>query len=136
MTPLLRQIPRIALLLLLVGCAPVAAAPSGPRPMQLERLYFGRNIGDTAVVSDSAWGVFVREELTPAFPEGSTTWNAVGRWLAPDRSMVHEQTYVVELLHEVTPEFEGRVRRVIDAYKARFAQQAVLRIVTNVQAAF
>lgn len=45
-------------------------------------LYFGRNIGDTAVVSDSAWQLFVRETVTPAFPEGSTVWEAAGRRLA------------------------------------------------------
>ena len=28
-------------------------------PVLLERLYFGRNIGDAAVVSDSAWAAFV-----------------------------------------------------------------------------
>lgn len=105
-------------------------------PAHLERLYFGRNIADTAVVSDSAWGTFVRDVLTPQFPEGATVWDASGQWRAPNGVLVREPSWVVELLHPATPESEARVQDVIDAYKRRFAQQAVLRMVTNVRATF
>lgn len=108
----------------------------GLRDAHLERLYFGRNIGDTAVVSDSAWSRFVREILTPAFPEGATVWDASGQWRAPDGTTVRERSFVVELLHLVTPDVERRVQTVMDEYKRRFAQQSVLRMVTNVRASF
>jgi hypothetical protein len=121
--------------LALTGCA-TFGNHDGLRPAHLERLYFGRNIGDTAVVTDSAWKLFVREVLTPAFPEGSTVWEAAGQWSAPDGSQVREQSFVVELLHLVTPDVEARVQRVINTYKVRFAQQSVLRMVTNVRASF
>lgn len=119
-----------------------ASAPRGEyrgatlSPAHLERLYFGRNIADTAVVSDSAWGTFVRDVLTPRFPEGATVWDASGQWRAPNGVLVREPSWVVELLHPATPESEARVQDVIETYKRRFAQQAVLRMVTNVQAAF
>jgi hypothetical protein len=106
------------------------------KPAHLERLYFGRNMADTAVVSDSAWAVFVHDVLTPSFPEGATVWDASGQWRAPDGTTVRERSFVVELLHLVTPDVEMRVQRVIDAYKSRFAQQSVLRMVTNVRATF
>lgn len=108
----------------------------GLRPAHLERLYFGRNIGDTAMVSDSAWQQFMRETVTPAFPEGATVWEAAGQWRAPDGTLVRERTFVVELLHQVAPEVEGRVQYVIDEYKRRFAQQSVLRMVTDVRSNF
>jgi len=108
----------------------------GLQDAHLERLYFGRNIGDTAVVSDSAWSSFLREVITPTFPEGATVWEAAGQWRAPDGTLVRERSFVVELLHLVTPEVEQRVQSVIDAYKRRFAQQSVLRMVTNVRASF
>jgi hypothetical protein len=122
-------------------CATTAACASLPRrdglrDAHLERLYFGRNIGDTAVVSDSAWSAFVREVITPNFPEGATVWDAAGQWRSPDGTLVRERSFVVELLHLVTPEVEQRVENVIDAYKRRFAQQSVLRMVTNVRASF
>ena len=120
----------------LMGCASLGRSNGGLRPAHLERLYFGRNIGDTAVVSDSAWGGFVRDVLTPAFPEGATVWDAAGQWRAPNGALVRERSFVVELLHLVTPDVEARVQQVIDAYKKRFSQQSVLRMVTDVRATF
>ncbi len=108
----------------------------GLRSAHLERLYFGRNIGDTATVSDSAWTRFVHDVITPAFPEGATVWDAAGQWRAPDGTVVRERSFVVELLHLVTPDVEQRVERVMQSYKQRFAQQSVLRMVTNVRASF
>ena len=127
-----------ALLLLVpfvVGCASLGRS-DGLRDAHLERLYFGRNIGDTSVVSDSAWAVYVKETITPAFPEGLTVWESAGQWRAPDGTLVRERGFVVELLHLVTPDVEHRVQLVMDDYKRRFAQQSVLRIVTHVRASF
>ena len=117
------------------GCA-LAGRGSGLRPAHVERLYFGRNIGDSAVVSDSAWAAFVRDVLTPAFPDGATTWDAAGQWRAPDGTLVRERSFVVELVHLVTRDVEASVYRVIEEYKRRFAQQSVMRIVTDVRASF
>jgi hypothetical protein len=115
----------------------MGAGPPGLRPAHVERLYFGRNIGDSAVVSDSAWASFVREVLTPAFPEGATVWDASGQWRSPTTGeLVRERSFVVELVHLITPDVEQRVQRVMDAYKQRYAQESVLRLVTNVWASF
>jgi hypothetical protein len=108
----------------------------GLQDAHLERLYFGRNMGDTAVVSDSAWSAFLHDTVTPAFPEGMTVWESAGQWRAPDGTLVRERGFVVELLHLVTPDIENRVQRVIGDYKKRFAQQSVLRVVTSVRASF
>jgi len=126
---------RTVLALLLGGCVSLSRQ-DGLRKGHLERLYFGRNIGDSATVGDSAWHAFVRETVTPAFPEGATVWEAAGQWRAPDGTLVRERSFVVELLHLVTPDVEGRVQQVTDDYKRRFAQQSVLRMVTNVRASF
>jgi hypothetical protein len=126
----------LLLCLSLGACASANGPPAGLQAAHLERLYFGRNIGDSATVSDSAWAGFVRDVLTPAFPEGSTVWEAAGQWRAPDGALVREKSFVVELLHLVTPDVETRVQRVMDSYKQRFAQQSVLRMITNVMASF
>jgi hypothetical protein len=42
----------------------------------------------------------------------------------------------VEFVHLVGPEAEDRVQAVIDEYKRRFAQQAVMRVVTEARASF
>ena len=130
-----------ALLIALVPVVFSAACASSGRPPGLEaahveRLYFGRNIGDTAMVSDSAWNHFVRTVLTPGFPEGATVWDAAGQWRAPNGELVRERSFVVELVHLVTPDVEARVQRVIEDYKRIFAQRSVLRLVTNAWAGF
>lgn len=128
---------RAAALALTVGaCSSGLNQPTGLKAAHVERLYFGRNIGDTAVVSDSAWNGFVRTVLTPAFPEGATVWDAAGQWRAPNGELVRERSFVVELVHLVTPDVEARVQRVMADYKRQFAQQAVLRLVTNAWAGF
>ena len=137
------RLTRIRLAIPLVLAVATTACLPGVRPggagsstTHLERLYFGRNIADTAVVTDSAWGSFLRDVLTPQFPAGATVYDASGQWRAPNGVLVREPSYVVELLHPATPESEGKVRTVIEAYKTRFAQQAVLRMTTNVRAVF
>lgn len=125
----------VVLIVASTGCASLTRR-DGLRDAHLERLYFGRNIGDSAVVSDSAWASFVRETITPSFPEGATVWDAAGQWRAPDGTVVRERSFVVELLHLVTPDVERRVQLVMNDYKRRFAQQSVLRMVTNVRASF
>ena len=119
----------------LTACAG-RAHPPGLKPAHVERLYFGRNIGDTASVSDTAWTTFVHEVLTPNFPEGATIWDAAGQWRDPSGRTVREKSFVVELVHLVTPDVEARVVRVMDAYKRRFAQQSVLRLVADAWASF
>jgi hypothetical protein len=129
---------RPLLLAALVSVAACAgrAHPTGLRPAHVERLYFGRNMGDTATVSDSAWAGFVRDVLTPNFPDGATVWDAAGQWRDPTGQTVREKSFVVELVHFVTPDVEARVLRVVDSYKRRFAQQSVLRIVAEAWASF
>ena len=119
---------------LTTACA--SGRPRGLQPAHVERLYFGRNIGDTSIVSDSAWNGFVRTVLTTAFPEGATVWDAAGQWRAPNGQLVRERSFVVELVHLVTPDVEARVQRVMGDYKRIFAQQSVLRLVTNAWAGF
>jgi hypothetical protein len=133
---MLRPSIRAAALVLTVGACTGLNRPNGLKAAHVERLYFGRNIGDTAVVSDSAWNTFVQTVLSPAFPEGATVWDAAGQWRAPNGSLVRERSYVVELVHLVTPDVEARVQRVLADYKRLFAQESVLRLVTNVWAAF
>jgi hypothetical protein len=113
------------------GACAHATRPAGLKATHVERLYFGRNIGDTAVVSDSAWNGFVKTVLTPAFPEGATVWDAAGQWRAPNGDLVREPSFVVELVHVATPDIEVRVQHVMTEYKLRFSQQSVLRLVTT-----
>ena len=123
----------LASALLLTGCASVAAIPASS-PSQLDRLYFGRAIADTGVVTDSAWSGFLRDVVTPRFPEGITVLRAEGQWKSANGSIVREPSFLLEVVHQRTPAVEAALAEIIAEYKRRFQQEAVLRITSEVQA--
>ena len=93
-------------LALLAACRAVPAARPVPAPcpagmaMIREELYFGRGLADGGEVSDSTWQVFLRDELTPRFPDGVTILDARGQWRGPSGLLVQERSWVVVLYHE------------------------------------
>jgi hypothetical protein len=102
-----------------------------------ERLYFGRNIGNTLGVTDSAWTVFVREVVGVKLPAGFTFWAAEGLWRGSDGQPVREPSFVLEVLHpERSASADSAIVAIIVAYKRRFNQESVLRVVTNGRASF
>src|SRR5687768_12410641 len=58
-----------------------------------DRLYFGRGVRDGETVSDSAWAAFLREVVTPRFPDGLTVYRAEGQWREDDGLILREQTF-------------------------------------------
>jgi hypothetical protein len=124
----------LLLLTLPLGCAP--AIQSGARePVVVERLYFGRNVADTLIVTDSAWAAFVTEVVTPRFPAGLTVWSATGQWRDPDGHIQREPSFVLELvLPTRTDDSDTAIAAIIADYKRRFRQEAVLRVVMPARA--
>jgi hypothetical protein len=114
----------------LLACAPSMQVP-GTEPAVTERLYFGRNIGDTLGVTDSAWTVFVTEVVSARLPRGFTLWKAEGQWRGTDGRPRRESTFVLEVVHsERSADTEVAILAIITEYKRRFSQQAVLRVIT------
>lgn len=117
----------------LAACRP--ARPAGPLPhscaggeaMVREEVYFGRGIPGGGEVSDSAWAAFLREEVTPRFPEGITVLEAQGQWKGRDGTIVRERTWVLVLYHPPSEERAAAVAALARAYATRFGQEAVLR---------
>jgi hypothetical protein len=95
----------------------------------VERLYFGRNLGDTLIVTDSAWAAFVTEVVTPHFPAGLTVWPATGQWRESNGRIQREPSFVLELvLPTRTAASDTAITAIIAEYKRRFRQEAVLRV--------
>jgi hypothetical protein len=118
------------------GCATHArlACDAESRAMVEERLYFGTQRPDGgAPVSDAEWAAFVADTVAPAFPDGFTTWDAQGGWRGADGRAIREASHVLSVVH---PGREGddagaggtAIAAVAAAYKARFAQEAVMRV--------
>lgn len=113
----------------LSGCSTLwapACAP-GERLSIAEVVYFGAN-KPAGVVSSEEWSTFLREVVTPKFPGGLSAWQASGQWRGGNGKLIKESTFVLSLVHAREPSFEASVRAIISEYKARFQQEAVLRV--------
>jgi hypothetical protein len=96
-----------------------------------DRLYFGRSIPDSGgTVSDSAWTGFLREVVTPRFPDGLTVYHAEGQWRQGDGRILREETFVLEIVHPAGPSADADFREIAAEYKRRFCQQSVMRVTT------
>jgi hypothetical protein len=124
------------LVVVLGGCASIPRTTPATTRYQLDRLYFGRAIADTGLVSDSAWAVFVREVVTPRFPAGITFWRGEGQWRSSTGAVVREPSVVLEIIHVPSQSAEDALQAVILEYERRFLQEAVLRVTTDVRAQF
>ena len=120
----------VLLVVALSACAP-KIQPGGLEPVVTERLYFGRNIGNTLGVTDSTWAVFVREVVSARL-DGFTVYAAEGSWKG-----TREPSFVLEVVHpERSASADSAIVAIIGEYKRRFNQESVLRVVTNGRASY
>jgi Protein of unknown function (DUF3574) len=121
--------------------APTIASRSQPGCMSLgisytrTTLYFGLS-RPAGKVSDRRWRAFLREQVTPRFPNGLTVWNASGQWKRKDGHIVREPAKVLLLVHKESPAADAGIRAIITAYKQSFQQESVLWETAQVCAAF
>ena len=92
-----------------------------------DALYFGTG-KPVGVVSAAEWAGFLEVAVTPRFPRGLTVSQAAGQWRGADGSIVRESTYVLHLVHPNDAQSEASVAAIVEAYKAQFSQEAVLRV--------
>jgi hypothetical protein len=129
----------IALMPLLAACAATAPeraqpaavsvsadCPSGETPALRSALYFGSDIPGGGTVDAAAWQAFLADEASRRFPDGLTWFEGHGQWRADAGALVHEASRVLILLHPADRETQQRVDALADAYRQRFAQEAVL----------
>lgn len=118
--------------LVLGGCSvtrDLRCAP-GEQAAASEWLYFG-TAKPGGTVSAAEWSLFLAGSVTPRFPAGLTVWPAAGQWQAADGSITREDSFVLNLVHPATEAAEQSIGALIGEYKARFRQEAVLRVRTQ-----
>ena len=98
-------------------------------------LYFGLN-RRAGNISEGQWKTFLREEVTPRFPQGLTVWQAGGQWRRPDGAIVRERSKVLLLVHDDKTEVRSAITSIIERYKHLFEQESVLWETARVCAAF
>jgi hypothetical protein len=95
-----------------------------------DRLYFGQSIPGGDSVSAEAWTSFLRDVVTPRFPQGLTVWRAEGQWLEQSGVLAREPVVVVEIIHRGGLAVDSALENIVAEYKRRFRQEAVLRVTT------
>jgi hypothetical protein len=107
------------------------SCPDGQEAAVQELIYFGTTKPGGQVSADD-WDHFRNENVTPAFPEGFTFWEASGQWRSAAGEIGREASYVLSIVHPRTAATEVSVQQLMSAYKASFQQEAVLRVTSNV----
>ena len=122
----------VVLALALDGCASMYQHVCGPgEDVALQdTLYLGA-AKPVGVVTPEEWAEFLKDTVTPRFPQGFTVWQASGQWRGYDGVIVREPSYVLSKVHPNDAPSEKAVLEIIAAYKSRFQQEAVLRVKTN-----
>lgn len=119
----------------LAACALQPPCPPETRAAVLDGLYFGTAKPD-GVVAREDWNGFLEGSVAPRFPLGSTSWEASGRWRDAAGRVTREASRVLHIVHPDSPESEQALRQIMAEYKARFRQEAVLRVRSPVCAGF
>ena len=114
-----------------------AFSPCGPDGIAHVRttLYFGLT-RPSGRVSEDEWRSFLREQVTPRFPDGLTVWEAQGQWRRSDGRVARERSKVLLLVHDDTVLARATLGELVTAYKQRFEQESVLWESSSVCATF
>ena len=116
---------------------PSASRQCGPSGTPLIRttMYFGlaRRSGP---ISENQWRAFLRDQVTPRFPDGLTVWEANGQWRASDVRITRERAKVLLLVHPDSAAGRAALVSIIAGYKRDFQQESVLWETAPVCAAF
>jgi hypothetical protein len=127
---------RLGLILLVAtGCTTLRSAePSSAAGVQVsERLFFGQGIPGGGTVSEQDWAAYLRDVITPRFPQGLTVWRGEGQWLEAAGVLAREPVIVVEIVHAPGADLESSLAAISQEYKRRFRQEAVLRVTATVR---
>ena len=109
----------LLLLVAISGCAP---------SLTRSELYFGASRANGPDVSQTDWQSFVDDVITPRFPDGLTILEGNGQWRMKDGSLAKEKSRIVILVHSNSAQDRKKLDEIREAYKSRFAQEAVLEI--------
>jgi len=125
-------------LLALAGCAAIPGGCLGNEKAELTaELLFGRNIGERHGVTDARWADFLNTVVTPRFPEGFTVLDGAGQWRDAQRGhLVREKSKLLVITNVGDPVRRERINEIMQIYKKRFAQDAVLSIIRPACVAF
>jgi hypothetical protein len=104
-------------------------------PFTRTTMYFGL-AKPFGTISENQWQKFLRDKVTPRFPDGLTVWEANGQWRGATGRISRERAKVLLLVHSESPEVRAAIMAIIADYKRAFQQESVLWETAPVCAAF
>ena len=111
--------------------------PDGTDPWVRYELYMGRgNSQSGLIVADGLWEGFLADTVTPRFPDGLTVLDGRGQWRGAEGLVQKERSKVLVILAPPGGDEMRLLDEVSDEYKARFAQESVLRVVSDACVSF
>ncbi|HRK29861.1 MAG TPA: DUF3574 domain-containing protein [Tepidisphaeraceae bacterium] len=110
------------LLVTLLGCEPKVAA------WTRSELYFGLSTRSGQAVNDDQWEQFLREVVTPRFPDGLTVVDASGQYRDTKGTLVKEPSKILIVWRQTTAEEDRKLDDIRKVWRERFDQESVLRI--------
>ncbi len=131
MPPRWRSCLAATLLLAACGRPPDPCADLGARQALVGTMLFG------GTVSDGDWSAFLRDTVTPRFPDGLTVWQGAGQWRDPATGRIGaEASRVLLIAAPPTPASSHGFNEIAEAYKTRFHQKSVGILTAPTCAAF
>ena len=123
---------QLVVAIVIAGCATIPVSHpcrAGEESAIVDSLYFGTAMPGGRVSSED-WQRFLADTITPRFPDGLTAWAAAGQWRNSVGELQKEDSYVLDVVHKDEAKYDTAVREVMEMYKSRFRQDAVLRVRT------
>ena len=99
---------------------------AGQKPMLVAQLFFGQNIAGKKDIAPAAWQTFLKEDVSPRFPDGFTVLDAYGQWRDPATMRIgRERSKVLEIATDDSPDVRTKLEDIAARYRALFHQQSV-----------
>jgi len=105
-----------------------AACRAGASTMARLELLLGMGGRDGREVSESDWRAFIDAEVTPRFPDGLTVLNGYGQWRNSAGAIAKENARVLLVWYRPGADVDAKIEAIRQVYKARFAQESVMRV--------
>ena len=118
----------LAISLAFIGCAHVQ-----PTVWREYKVFCGMS-GQNGDVTEADWRRFCDEHVTTAFPDGYTSFEAIGYWKGSATTTARENSRVLLIVAPV--EAKGKVLALARKYREMFHQEAVLVVTSPGDAIF
>ncbi len=94
--------------------------------MMIVQLFFGQDIAGKGQLPKRAWDAFLKDTVTPRFPDGFTVFESYGQWRAPGVDKIgRERSKMIEIAAVDSPGVRKNIADLASIYRARFHQQSV-----------